>query len=103
MILDLLEYSEQTDDKVGAVHNETNHDETNQRELAVADGTSDLSYVWRIQRRSGQLTVPSDAAGRGAWYGGGKVVVKAERQCCRPGANETYFQQSMGKLPGSTP
>lgn len=103
MILDLFKYSEQADDEVGAVHNETNHDETDQCKLAVADATSDLSYVWQIQRRPGQFTVPSNAASRSAWYGGGKVVVKAERQGCRPGANETYFQQGVGKLPGSTP
>lgn len=103
MILDLFEYSEQTDDEVGAVHDETDHNKTDQRKLAVAECTTNLSYVGRIQRRSGQLTVPSGAAGRRTWNGGGKVVVKAERQGCRPGADETYFQQGMGKLPGSTP
>lgn len=43
MILDLFKYPEQANDQVGAVHNETNHDQTNQRELAVADDTSCLS------------------------------------------------------------
>lgn len=103
MILDLFEYSEQTDNEVGAVHDETNHDETDQRELAVAERITDLSYAGRIQWRSRQLTVPSDAAGGCTWYGRREVVVKAKRQSRRPCANETYFQQGMGKLPGRTP
>lgn len=103
MIFDLFKYSEQTNDEVGTVHNQTNHDKTNQRKLAVANGISNLSDPCQIQWRSGQLAVPSGAAGRRAWYRGGKVVIKAERQSCRPGANETHFQQSMGKLPGSGP
>lgn len=45
VILDLFEYSEQTNDKVGAVHNQANHHETNQRKLTVAEGISDLSYL----------------------------------------------------------
>jgi len=46
MILDLFEYSEQTDDEVGAVHDKTNHDETDQRELTVTDGISNFFYAW---------------------------------------------------------
>lgn len=103
MILDFFEYSKQTDDEVGAVHDQANHDETNQCKLAVADGASNPPYVCRIQWRSGQLAVPRNAACRRTRYGGGKVVVKAERQGCRPGANETYFQQGMGELAGSRP
>lgn len=103
MILDLFKYSEQTDDEVGAVHDETKHDEADQRELAVADRISDLPNVWRIEWWSGQLTVPRDVASGCAWYGGSEIVVEAERQGCRPSANETHFQQGMGKLPGSTP
>lgn len=79
MILDLFEYSEETDNETGAVHDETNHDETDQRELAVAKSVTDLSHAWQSQWRSGQLTVPSNAASRGAGYRRGEVVVKAKR------------------------
>lgn len=45
MVLYLFEYSEETDNEVDTVHDQANHDETNQCELAVTEGISDLSHV----------------------------------------------------------
>lgn len=45
MVFDPLEYPEQADDKVETVHQETNPDETDQRQLVVANVVPERAFI----------------------------------------------------------
>lgn len=59
MVLDFLEYSEEADDQIEAVHNEANTDEADQRELFVTERLAECALD--VSKISDGTDSPTDA------------------------------------------
>ena len=106
MILDLLKYPVKADDKVEAIHNESNPDEANQRKLFVAEQTADARRAvdpLQLRRVARNVVVPRYSRRRRTGNDGRKKVVKREGERRRPGADKDDFDERVCEFAGRPP
>lgn len=107
MMLDLLEYPEEADDQIEAIHDEADADETNQRELLVterlAERALDASEISDGTNGTTDAAIPGHGGGVGTWDSGGEEVVEAQGEGSGPGADGEDFRQGVSEFSGSTP
>ena len=106
VIFDLLEYPEEGDEEIGAVHHQADAHETYEHELVVTELVADAAFrsidavghglAWKI-------AVPRYARGRGAGYRGGEETVKGECESGGPGADKHDLEERVREFPGRVP
>jgi len=81
MILYLLEYTEQANEKVEAIQEQSHEDQADKSDLTITDIIPGLPFasadIGDVRDRSRDLTVPRDARGRCASNDGCKEIIKA--------------------------
>lgn len=88
VVLDLLEYPEQTNVEVDAVCDQPHKNNNHENDLVVAYPVAYTAQVPQRAGGTGDFAVPFDGGGAGARDKGGGVVVEAEGEGGGPGADK---------------
>lgn len=105
MVFDSFENAEETDDEVEAVHEKADADETDHRQLVVADVVSDGAFAASDTRdcQTRELAVPCNAREGGARDQRGEEVVERECERRRPCTDEDDLDEGICELAGCVP